>query len=195
MLRSRRRRRLEASGAGRLLATTLLALVLALAGPAAADEADDLFYAGFQAFRAGEWREAADKIEAGLAIREDATARGYLEVVQARLAARPAPPVSGRWTSDAAGDCALSYNEYQADGDLLVVKLYDAGELTHWMKYAILAYEGDELRLRFDQLAPASPAFEKVYGTILTATLAPDSFTWRQPDGSTETHHRCPDPE
>lgn len=177
----------------RFFAAALLAV--AVAGPALADEADDLFYAGFQAFRAAEWRDAEAKLEAGLAIKEDALARGYLDVVQARLSARPVPPVAGRWTSEAAGDCAVRYNEYEADADLLVVKLYDAGVLTYWMKYTVLAYDGDELSLRFDQLAPAAPAFEKVYGTTLAATIAPDRFTWHQPDGSTEIHHRCPPTE
>ncbi len=176
----------------RLIAAALLACFMALSGAALADEADDLFYAGFQAFRAADWHEAEAKLEAGLAIREDALARGYLEVARARLAARPVPPVAGRWTSAAAGDCAASYNEYEADADLLVIKLYDGGALTHWMKYTVLAYEGAELSLRFDQLEPASPAFEKAYGTTLAATIAPDRFTWHQPDGSTETHHRCP---
>ena len=179
----------------RIFSAALLAGLLALASPVLADEADDLFYAGFQSFRAGEWHDAEASLVAGLAIKEDTRARGYLEVVRARLAARPVPPVAGRWTSAAAGDCAVSYNEYKADADLLVIKLYDSGTLTHWMEYTVLAYDGAELSLRFDQLEPASPAFEKVYGTMLTATIAPDSFTWDQPDGSTEVHHRCPAPE
>ncbi|MDA0703293.1 MAG: hypothetical protein O3A96_08675 [Proteobacteria bacterium] len=208
----------------------MIALALLLPATAPAQDADAFFLQGFEAWRAGDLLTARDRFSAGLTLREDPTAREYLNRIDAELGIAPAPqpaPASpapapappsvaapvpvptpdavadpaaatmplpelrGRWRSEATGDCEARYSEFDLDGTELVITLFEGGEITRWVSYTVLQYDGANMTLRFDRIEPPMPVFEAAYGMTLEATAEPDRFTWRRADGD-ESHLRCP---
>ena len=69
----------------------MIALALLLPATAPAQDADAFFLQGFEAWRAGDLLTARDRFSAGLTLREDPTAREYLNRIDAELGIAPAP--------------------------------------------------------------------------------------------------------
>ena len=164
-------------------------MLLPLAAPS--QDADTLFLEGFEAWRAGDLQAARDKFSTGLLLREDPTARDYLNRIDGELAAMPMPELRGRWRSETSGDCQSRYSEFDLDGLELVVTLFEGTEITRWVSYTILKSDGREMILRFDRIEPPMPVFEAAYGMELQVTAEGDHFIWRRADGD-ESHIRCP---
>lgn len=156
-----------------------------------AQDADALFLEGFQAWRDGDLRAARDKFAAGLELREDPSARAYLNKIDAALADMPMPALRGRWRSETGGDCESRFSEFDLDGIELVVTLFDKGEITRWVSYTVLKSDGHDMTLRFDRIEPPMPVFEASYGAELQVTADGDRFVWHRADGD-EAHLRCP---
>lgn len=73
------------------LACVVLAFALILPATAPAQDADAFFLQGFEAWRAGDLLTARENFAAGLELREDPSARAYLDRIDAELGIAPAP--------------------------------------------------------------------------------------------------------